>query len=296
MNKQKRALGKGLSSLLDVAPIESSSNSNVETVIIEKSLEIALTEISPNPFQPRLDFSDDELKELAESIKKQGLLQPIAVRKVDELYQIISGERRFRAFKLLQRDSIPVTIIDDVNDVQMLEMALVENIQRENLNQIETALSYQRLLFECGLSHQQLSEQIGKSRSAITNTLRLLKLPEELQQMVRTGDLSMGHARALLGFGGDEQRQEKVAKQILSDGLSVRAVEKMANPAPKPTPEKPPVPEQYELLTSEWKASCGLGVRIKPSSSGTGRGKVEIAFQNEEELQLISSLFGSVEQ
>ncbi len=296
MIKQKRALGKGLSSLLDVAPVESSSNESVKTVVLEKSLEISLGNISPNPFQPRLDFSNEELQELASSIEKQGLLQPIALRKVDDSYQIISGERRFRAFKLLKRETIPVTIIDGVDDTQMLEMALVENIQRANLNQIETALSYQRLLFECGLSHQQLSEQIGKSRSVITNTLRLLKLPDDLQQMVRTGDLSMGHARALLGFGGDEQRQEKIAKQIVSEGLSVRAVEKLANPISKPAPEKAPVPEQYELLTSEWKSRSGLGVQIKPSTSGIGRGKVEISFQNDEELQLISSLFGSVAQ
>lgn len=296
MDKKKRsALGKGLSSLLAIDPVESGTTP-VETVIQKKPLEITLSSIEVNPFQPRLDFREEEICELAESIDKQGLIQPIAVREVGDKYQIISGERRFRAFTLLGRETIPVVVLTGIDDTHMLELALVENIQRENLNEIETALSYQRLLFECGLSHQQLSEQVGKSRSSITNSLRLLKLPESIQGMVRSGDLTMGHARALLAFGGDEKRQESVAKQIISEGLSVRAVEKLANPVPKAKTEKPKavVPAHYGTLSTEWQKSLGLGVAIK-NGKKDGAGKVEITFQSDEELQMISSLFGAVQ-
>lgn len=295
--KKKNALGKGLSSLLSVDPTEPLRQENtVETIIREVPLELLLTDIEPNPFQPRIDFHPEELRELADSIAKQGLLQPIAVRQTnDGKYQIISGERRFRAFHLLNKQSIPVTVLTDVDDVRMLEMALVENIQRENLNDIETALSYQRLLFECGLSHLQLSEQVGKSRSSITNILRLLKLPTSIQEMVREGKLSMGHARALLAFGGDSKKQEIVAKQIISEGLSVRAVEKIANPVTKIIDE-PEVQEntntnQFESLTDEWQNSIGLGITLKSGKNGSG--KVEIKFKSEDELQIISELFGS---
>ncbi len=292
--KNRSALGKGLSSLLAIEPLESTQN--VETVVQTKPLEIELSAIEPNPFQPRLDFHEEELKELSESIEKQGLIQPIAVREIQEnKYQIVSGERRFRAFTLLEKKKIPVVVLTDIDDTRMLEVALVENIQRENLNEIETALSYQRLLFDCGLSHQQLSEQVGKSRSSITNSLRLLKLPESLQMLVREGELTMGHARALLSFGGDEKRQDAVAKQIITEGLSVRAVEKLSNPVTKTKEpvEKPRVPEHYSTLTTEWESSIGLGVAIKNAKDGAG--KVEIAFKSEDELQMISSLFGALQ-
>ena len=295
--KRKSALGKGLSSLLSVDPMENlRGEPSVETIVREIPLELPLAAIEPNPFQPRIDFHAEELKELAESIAKQGLMQPIAVRKVsDDNYQIISGERRFRAFHLLKKESIPVVVLEDIDDVRMLEMALVENIQRENLNEIETALSYQRLLFECGLSHQQLSEQVGKSRSSITNLLRLLKLPESIQGMVRDGKLSMGHARALLSFGGDGKKQEQVAKQVISEGLSVRSVEKLANPSNKikeePVSEPLAQPVHFVELADQWQNRIGLGISVKSGKNGAG--KVEIKFACEEELQLISELFGS---
>ncbi len=295
--KKKSALGKGLSSLLSVDPMESlHPEVSVETIVRETPLELALSSIEPNPFQPRIDFHAEELKELADSIAKQGLMQPIAVRKIAEgKYQIISGERRFRAFHLLKKETIPVVVLADIDDIRMLEMALVENIQRENLNEIETALSYQRLLFECGLSHQQLSEQVGKSRSSITNTLRLLKLPEPIQVMVRDGKISMGHARALLSFGGDNKKQEQVAKQVISEGLSVRSVEKLANPGSRakeePEAEPVPIPAHFTTLADEWQNRIGLGISVKSGKNGAG--KVEIKFASEDELQLISELFGS---
>jgi ParB family chromosome partitioning protein len=297
MNKSKRALGKGLSSLLSV---DSNDSENVqsERVVEFRPVEIKIADISVNPFQPRLDFKDSEIEELAESIKKQGLIQPIAVRKKGDSYQVISGERRLRAFKLLKKSDIPVVIIEDVDDTKMLEMALVENIQRENLNDIETALSYQKLLFECGLSHQELSERVGKSRSSITNTLRLLKLPTSLQQLVRDGDITMGHARALLSFSGDERQQEAVAKKIVSEGLSVRAVEKLANPgktsSKRNTSSKAaPQPEYFTTLVDEWKSISGLPVAIKGAKQ-SGAGKVEIKFNSEDELRKISELFGAL--
>jgi len=294
--KKKSALGKGLSSLLSVDPNENlRSEPIIETIIRETPLEIALTSIEPNPFQPRIDFHSEELKELAESISKQGLMQPIAVREITKgQYQIISGERRFRAFHLLKKESIPVVVLENVDDVRMLEMALVENIQRENLNEIETALSYQRLLFECGLSHQQLSEQVGKSRSSITNTLRLLKLPDTIQGLVREGKLSMGHARALLAFGGDGKKQEQIAKQIVSEGLSVRSAEKLTlQPKAKdePVASLDSTPSHVATLVDEWQNRIGLGISVKSGKNGAG--KVEIKYGSEDELQLISELFGS---
>lgn len=295
MSKPKKALGRGLSSLLSVDINGDSTANNIEKVVEYKPIEIETVNIVPNPFQPRVDFNQDEINSLASSIKKQGLIQPIAVRKIsDNKYQIISGERRFRAFKLLDKPKIPVVIISDVDDTKMLEMALVENIQRENLNEIETALSYQKLLFECGLSHQELSEKIGKSRSAITNTLRLLKLPQSIQSLVRDKKITMGHARALLSFAGDEKRQEKVAQQIVNEGLSVRAVEKLSNPIKKRRDEssKATIPPHYNRLKDEWCKVSGFKVTIKGNKSGGG--KVEINFATEEDLEKISSLFGNI--
>lgn len=189
--KTRQALGRGLSSLIPVLDGEKISDTDI--------LDVAIDEIMPNPFQPRKDFNREEIESLADSIKSQGLLQPVVLRKRAGRYEIISGERRLRAMKHIGEKSIPAIVKEKISDGKMLEMALVENIQREDLNDIELAKSYQRLLFECGLSHKDLSEHIGKSRSAITNTLRLLKLPEKIQTLTREGKISSGHARALFG-------------------------------------------------------------------------------------------------
>lgn len=215
--KTRRALGRGLTDLIPVDSEEGGSGNDVVFVDVES--------IRGNPYQPRVDFADDQIAELAQSIKAQGLLQPIAVRKKTNGYEIISGERRYRAVKHLGQDKIACLVKGRVSDREMLEMALVENIQREDLNDIELARSYERLLVECELSHEKLALRVGKSRSAISNALRLLKLPEEVQKMVRRGELSAGHGRALLALDGPGGQLALAAKAV-AGGMSVRELER----------------------------------------------------------------------
>ena len=231
--EKRRALGKGLSALLndsdDVLPYKRNSN----TVTTEHEVnspgsvnEIMLDEIEINPFQPRTDFDEIALGELAESIKLQGIIQPITVRRISaHSYQLISGERRLRASKLAGFKSIPA-YVRTANDQQMLEMALIENIQRENLNAIEVALSFQRMLDECNLKQEELGDRVSKNRSTVNNYLRLLKLPPAVQAAIRDGGITMGHARALITVD-DVAQQLYIFKQILQQGLSVRKVEEI---------------------------------------------------------------------
>ena len=190
--KTRQALGRGLSSLIPVYDAEMVAEGDILSVDIDS--------IMPNPFQPRKNFNKEEIGSLADSIRSQGLLQPIVLRKKGRGHEIISGERRLRAMRHLGEKRIPAIVKEKISDGKMLEMALVENIQREDLNDIELGKSYQRLIVECRLSHKDLSERIAKSRSAITNTIRLLKLPEKIQTLIRGGKISSGHARALLSI------------------------------------------------------------------------------------------------
>ncbi len=219
MNKKvsRNALGRGLSNLIPLKIEQSTENSEIHYVSINS--------IKMNPLQPRIDFNEEEIHGLAESINNQGLLQPIVVRQKGDLFEIISGERRFRAFQYLCKDSVPCIIKQNVSDREMIELALVENIQREELNEIEKARAYQKLLLEYNYTHEQLSEHIGKGRTVITNALRLLNLPEEIQVMVRKNQISMGHARALLSLKDEDQLS--VAKKIIDEQLSVRDVENL---------------------------------------------------------------------
>ena len=212
----RRALGRGLTNLIPVDNEEHGSGAEVVSVDINA--------IAPNPFQPRYDFDKDEIAGLAQSIEKQWLLQPILLRKKNDGFEIISGERRFRALKLLGNDKVPCIVKPNITDHEMIEMALVENIQRESLNDIEQANAYQRLKMECGLSHEEISKKVGKSRSAITNYLRLLKLPEEIQEKLRKKELTMGHARALLAIENPAQ-QKAMAQKIIAENLTVRDIE-----------------------------------------------------------------------
>ena len=224
-NPKKNALGRGLSALLENADtdITQSSGRSNDTTLGSIS-EISVLQIEANPFQPRSRFESNALEELAESIRQHGVIQPVTVRKMgNDSYQLISGERRFRASQLAGLDSIPA-YIRVANDQAMLELALVENIQREDLNPIEVAISYKRLIDECDLTHEGLSDKISKSRSNITNFLRLLKLPAPIQIGIREGLLSMGHARAIVS-AGDEDAQIEIFKKIIEQGLSVREVE-----------------------------------------------------------------------
>src|SRR6202012_1323122 len=233
MSAEKRnALGKGLSALLNdsvnVMPDKGRAiGSSPEVNDMGSVNEIKIAETEVNPFQPRTDFDEQALQELSESIKLQGLIQPITVRRVSaHSYQLISGERRLRASKMAGLTQIPA-YIRTANDQQMLEMALIEKIQRENLNAIEVALSFQRMIEECHLKQDELGERFSKNRSTVTNSLRLLKLPPGIQASIRDGQISMGHAKALISVN-DPGKQLYIHKHIIEDGLSVRRVEEMA--------------------------------------------------------------------
>jgi ParB family chromosome partitioning protein len=282
----RRALGRGLTSLIPLDSEEKGSDHNVEFIDI--------TALRTNPFQPRTEFNQEEIAGLAASIEAQGLLQPIAVRKKGETYEIISGERRYRAVKHLGRDRIAAIVLPKISDREMLEMALVENLQREDLNDIEKGIAYQRLLLDCGISHEELSKRVGKSRSLVTNTIRLLKLPKELQNLVRQGKLSGGHARALLGVDG-EPRQISLAQRIVSEGISVREIEKLANDA-KPThaiKKKKPAPQLNDPnilhLIEQLQYRLGTAVAVKPTTP-KGGGTVEIYYHGIDDLGRILEL------
>ena len=247
----------------------------------------------PNPFQPRTNFNREEIGSLAESIKSQGLLQPIVLRKSAGKYEIISGERRLRAMRHLGEKRIPAVVKEKISDGRMLEMALVENIQREDLNDIEQGKSYQRLLVECGLSHKDLSERIGKSRSAITNSIRLLKLPEKIQALIREGKISSGHARALLSIK-DGHAQLALAEKIVSQGLTVRNIENITQAKAKREKDgrkgvtashtgrtDPDMKHQEDQL----RYLFGTDVRIKAGTGG--KGKIEINYYSREDLNRI---------
>src|SRR6478609_3449800 len=224
--KKRNALGRGLSALLEDADNVKSAKLEPTTHPISVINEIPLDQIEVNPYQPRTHFDQEALKELSESIKLQGIIQPITVRQLSKnQYQLISGERRLQASKLAGLTQI-TAYIRTANDQQMLEMALIENIQRENLNAIEIALSYQRLMTECSLKQEELGERVGKNRTTVTNYLRLLKLPPDIQIAVRDNKLSMGHARAIINVENADQ-QLYIFKKTLSDELSVRKVEEL---------------------------------------------------------------------
>ena len=289
--KRRNALGRGLGALLNDSPSDLPARTLKTKSKPSGSIsEIGLDQIETNPFQPRTDFDKEALKELSESIKLQGIIQPITVRKLsNNSYQLISGERRFQASKLIGLEKIPA-YIRTADDQQMLEMALIENIQRENLNAMEIALSYQRLLTECKLKQEDLGERVGKNRSTVNNYLRLLKLPPVIQEAVRDKKISMGHARALISVE-DTELQLAIYKKILSDDLSVRKVEILVKQAAFPeddedknnnTAENDPVIEQWgEKLSSHF------GTKIKIAANSQNKGEIKIPFTNVSELNRI---------
>jgi ParB family transcriptional regulator, chromosome partitioning protein len=283
----RRALGRGLTKLI---PIDSEERGSGNEVVF-----VDINSIASNPYQPRKDFDKDEIANLAQSIETQGLLQPILLRKKDTTYEIISGERRFRALKLLGNDKVPCIIKPNIDDHKMIEIALVENIQRENLNDIEQAVAYQRLMLECNLSHEEISKKVGKSRSAITNFLRLLKLPEDIQEKVRHKEISMGHARALLAID-DPKRQKELALKITSENLTVRDIEKTAQPLKINNKKKllPFIPEEKDpnLENQKEKLQYRLGTKVNILKVSEGKGKIEIYYHTIEDLnRLLDILF-----
>ena len=284
----KKVLGRGLSALLENADTDITS---IEPKALHSIAEIQINQIIANPFQPRIEFDEDALYELAESIKVHGIIQPITVRKVGyEKYEIISGERRTRASILAQRSHIPA-YIRLADDQQMLEMALIENIQRENLNAIEVALSYQRLSEECGLKQEELGERVGKKRSTVNNYLRLLKLPDEIQLAINEGLIMMGHARALVNVK-DPKRQLDIFKSVINSSLSVRQVEEMVkdereNLGGTYTKSADRFFDFTDFLPQREKLSKHLNTSIKFKSRSNNNGSIIINFSSKEELEAI---------
>jgi ParB family transcriptional regulator, chromosome partitioning protein len=297
MSNKRTALGKGLSALLENSDTDvttKSGNLNNQGSVLGGVAQIPLDQIEPNPFQPRTEFDADALADLASSIKQQGIIQPITVRKMGyDKYQIISGERRFKASKLAGLTSVPA-YIRLANDQGMLEMALVENIQRQDLNALEIALSYKRLIDECNLTQEELSDRVGKNRSTVTNFLRLLKLPPEIQASIRDQRLSMGHARALLGVD-DVAKQLMMYREILEKQLSVREVENLARASGnKSTIRKKEEREKNQLNFEFTKIqnilTSHFGAKIQLQRANNGSGKILIPFDNDEDLNRILEL------
>ena len=289
---KKRALGKGLSALLESASTDITTNQSVNvTQTVGAIASISISQIEANPFNPRSNFEEQALQELSSSIKAHGIIQPLTVRKLGrDKYQLISGERRFRASQIAGLEEVPC-YIRIANDSTMLEMALVENIQREDLNAIEVALSYQRLIDECDFTQEGLSQKLGKSRSNVTNYLRLLKLPIKVQIGVREGLISMGHARALVSVGSEE-RQEELFTKVLTDQLSVRDLEKLIKGKPSDSSAKPK--ESIELSSviqaSQQYLSEKINANVSIKASQSGSGKLLINFKSQKELEKILKL------
>ncbi|MDT7833340.1 ParB/RepB/Spo0J family partition protein [Flavobacteriaceae bacterium S356] len=288
---KKQALGRGLSALLkDTTDINSVSDKNADKVV-GNIIEISLNEIEVNPYQPRTYFDEEALRELASSIRELGVIQPITVRKLSgNSFQLVSGERRFRASKLIGNTSIPA-YIRIANDQEMLEMALVENIQRKNLDPIEVALSYQRLIDEINLTQEELSVRVGKKRSTVTNYLRLLKLDPILQTGMRDGFISMGHGRAIINVENKEE-QLNIYEKILQEKLSVRQTEELVknlkSGGTSSKPKRKVVPKYIKDSIQD--ISSFFGHKVDVNVTSKGKGKLVIPFHSEEDFNRIKNL------
>ncbi len=283
---KKQALGRGLSALLK----DTSSNVKNNDDVVGNIIEVALETIQVNPYQPRTYFDEDSLSELATSIRELGVIQPITVRKLGDTYQLVSGERRFRASKLIGNKTIPA-YIRTANDQEMLEMALVENIQRKNLDPIEIALSYQRLIDEIQLTQENLSVRVGKKRSTVANYLRLLKLDPILQTGMRDGFISMGHGRALINVS-DSNDQLSIYKKILKDKLSVRQTEELVKNLKGNTSQSKSVNKKLPkyIIESILSINKYLDQKIDITINSKGKGKISIPFHSKEDFERIKNL------
>ncbi|MBO8125669.1 MAG: ParB/RepB/Spo0J family partition protein [Firmicutes bacterium] len=282
----RQALGRGLKALINTDEYD---NQEVQ--------EIRISAIAPNPYQPRKDFDQEKLNELAQSIKEHGVIQPLVVKKVGEgNYVLVAGERRFRASQLAGLDTVPV-IVKNLDENQMIQWALVENLQREDLNPIEEAVAYQRLSQEFGLTQEEIAKVVGKSRPAVANTMRLLTLPQEIQDAVSRGTLSMGHARCLIGLSSGAQRQ--LFQKIITEKLSVRqteeACEKLKNSSKnKKQPRKQAkIAKDPYILAAEEDLRQRFGTKVHIECKKTGKGKIQIDFYSSEELNRLLDLLGT---
>lgn len=295
---KKRGLGRGLSALLENPGTDITARHALQETggqrVAGTTAAIPIAQIEPNPFQPRTTFAPEAILELAQSIKELGIIQPVTVRKLGyDRYQLISGERRFRASQVAGLEEIPA-YIRIANDESMLEMALVENIQREELDYIEVAISFQRLLEEVNLTQEALSEKVGKDRATVANYLRLLKLPPEIQLGLRQRQIGMGHARALISIP-DPQKQAELYHRIVESQLSVRQVEDLARqdkqPAGKVATGKKLSANRHKELGKD--LSNLFSSRVSVKQNELGKGRIEIAFRNDEDLERIKRLLES---
>ena len=299
---KKKGLGKGLDSLIP-------DNKSMKSVTSEKTVEskedaaaksgvqvMKINEVEPNRDQPRKNFDEDALLELSDSIKQFGVLQPLLVRKRKDYYEIIAGERRWRAAKLAGVKEVPV-IEKEYTDQEILEICLIENIQRENLNPIEEAIAYKRLLEEFNLKQDEVAERVSKSRTAVTNSMRLLKLSDKVQQMIIDDMISTGHARALLAID-DPELQYTLANKIFDEKLSVRETEKLVKEIknPKKPKEKKPVANSFIYQDLEEKMKSVFGTKVSIASKGKGKGKIEIEYYSDDELEHLFDMMMSIKR
>ena len=293
MAKQRQALGKGLGALIPEADddtiVSEIQKDGSSTLVIQVSVD----HVEPNPHQPREHFEEEAVAELAASIKEKGLLQPVSVRKFGSGYQLIAGERRLRASKAAGLSKIPAIVFDVTSDEEMMELSLIENVQREDLSPIEEAKAYRALIDECFLTQEEVAIRVSKDRASVANTLRLLLLAQSVREALDSGKISMGHARALLGLE-ETRQQEALCRDIVSNGLSVRKVEALVRNAKnggsptklRPTPKDPHVASLEENLRTRF----GTGVNIKRKGS---KGKIEIEFYSMDDLERLLDLLQS---
>ena len=301
---KKSGLGKGLDSLIPstghkkTAPAKPEVKKEVvvEKVVKKEEVMVKITEVEPNREQPRKNFNEDALLELADSIKQFGIIQPLVVQKRDDYYEIIAGERRWRAAKLAGLKEVPV-IIKNYTEQERVEIALIENIQREDLNPIEEAMAFKRLLTEFELKQDELAERVSKSRTAVTNSMRLLKLDERVQQMVVDEKISTGHARALLAVE-DKEQQYNLANKIFDEKLSVRETERLMKNLQKEKKDKKDQKTENEFIYKgiEEKIKMILGTKVTVSHKKNNKGRIEIEYYSNEELERIMDLLESIHQ
>ena len=297
-DQKKSVLGRGLNALIpknahaEVSVRNGSIGRDTGATGIIASIDIA--KIKPNPFQPRTDFDQSSLSELTRSIQEKGVVQPITVRRIDGGYQMISGERRLRAVQAARMRHIPAYIIAVANDEDMLELALIENIQREYLNPMEIANAYRRLIDECHINQEDIAKRVGKDRSTVTNFIRLLKLPSKIQEGLRKEKITMGHARALISIP-NEKMQVRLYEKIVDNGLSVRKVEDIVRasqqPSKKSTSHKESSGSQAGIQNLEAKLRQALGTKVKVKTKGQGRGEIIIEYYSLDDFDRLMDLF-----
>lgn len=289
---KRNALGKGLGALIPGADDEQEAETPVqEEPSGQRVIDIAIGDIEPNPHQPRTEFDPKAVSELAQSIREKGILQPISVRKYGSGYQLIAGERRFRAAKQAELEVVPALVLDIGTDQEMMELSLIENIQREDLNPVEEAKAYRMLLEECFLTQEEVAERVGKDRSTVANMLRLLALPSEVLDALQSGYISTGHARALLSLDDDEI-QVAICQQIVAQGLSVRRVESLVKAYKDGTTKKPGKKQSYKdpnLLSLEEDLQRQFGTSVNINRRGQ-KGKIEIEFYSDDDLNRVLDL------